>query len=155
LPNWLYLIFQFVYDVGLALWIGGALVLGAAAAPVLFKTLPRPQAGTIFGVILGRFSRIQAIALLMIVIGAAARFLIWERHAATLWLIGRWGAIVLLACALLGQISIQKRMRIIGSDVSPETDDNPVRVRFQQLHTRAEGLMKASVIAAFVALFFS
>jgi hypothetical protein len=155
LPNWLYLIFQFLYDVGLALWIGGALVLGAAAAPVLFKTLPRPQAGAIFGVILGRFARIQAIALLMIVIGAAARFLIWERHAATLWLVGRWGAIVLLACALLGQIAIQKKMRVIGSDLGPETEDNPVRVRFQHLHTRAEGLMKASVIAAFVALFFS
>jgi Domain of unknown function (DUF4149) len=155
LPNWLYLIFQFVYDVGLALWIGGALVLGAAAAPVFFKTLPRPQAGAIFGVILGRFARIQAIALLMIVIGAAARFLIWERHAATLWLVGRWGAIVFLACALLGQVSIQKKMRVIGSDLGPETEDNPVRLRFQQLHARAEGLMKASVIAAFVALFFS
>jgi hypothetical protein len=93
LPNWLYLVFQFVYDLGLALWIGGTIVLGAAAAPVLFKSLPRPQAGAIFGPILAKYARIQAIALLMIVLGAAARFLIWERHAATLWLIGRWAAI--------------------------------------------------------------
>lgn len=155
MPNWLYLIFQFLYDLGLALWIGGTIVLGAAAAPVLFKSLPRPQAGAIFGPILGRFARIQAIALLMIVVGAGARFLIWERHAATLWLVGRWAAIVLLAWALLGQMSIQKKMRVIGSNLGPETEDNPLRVLFQHLHTRAEGLMRASLIAAFIALFFS
>jgi hypothetical protein len=155
LPNWLYLIFQFLYDLGLALWIGGAIVLGAAAAPELFRSLPRPQAGAIFGTILARFARIQAIALLMIVIGAVARFLIWERHAATLWLIGRWAAIAMLACALLAQMSIQKKMRRIGPDLGAETEDNPVRILFQHLHTRAEGLMKASVIAAFIALFFS
>jgi hypothetical protein len=155
LPNWLYLIFQFLYDLGLALWIGGTIVVGAATAPVLFKALPRQQAGAIFGPILARFARIQALALLMIVIGATARFLIWERHAATLWLLGRWSAIVLLAWALLGQMSIQKKMRVFGSNLGPETDDNPVRAMFQLLHTRAEGLMRASLIAAFIALFFS
>jgi uncharacterized membrane protein len=155
LPNWLYLVFQFLYDLGLALWIGGTIVLGAAAAPALFRSLPRPQAGAIFGTILARFARIQAIALLMIVIGAVARFLIWERHAASVWLIGRWAAIAMLACALLGQMSIQKKMRIIGTDIAAEAADNPERIRFQHLHTRAEGLMKASLIAAFVALFFS
>jgi len=155
LPNWLYLVFQFLYDLGLALWIGGTIVLGAAAAPVLFKSLPRPQAGGIFGPILARFARIQAIALLMIVVGAGARFLIWERHAATLWLIGRWSAIVLLAWALLGQMSIQRKMRVFGSNLGTEPDDSPVRAMFQLLHTRAEGLMRASLIAAFIALFFS
>jgi uncharacterized membrane protein len=155
LPNWLYLIFQFLYDLGLALWIGGAIVLGAAAAPALFRSLPRPQAGALFGTILARFARIQAIALLMIVIGAVARFLIWERHAATVWLIGRWAAIAMLAWALLVQMSIQKKMRAIGPDLGAETEDNPVRITFQHLHTRAEGLMRASLIAAFIALFFS
>ena len=155
MPNWLYLIFQFLYDIGLALWIGGTIVVGAAVAPELFKALPRPQAGAIFGPILGRFARIQAIALLMIVIGALARFLIWERHAATLWLIGRWAAIVMLAWAMLGQMSIQRKMRVFGSNLGPETEENPIRIIFQHLHIRAEGLMRASLIAAFIALFFS
>jgi uncharacterized membrane protein len=155
LPNWLFLICLFLYDVGLALWIGGTIVLGAAVAPVLFKSLPRPQAGGIFGPILARYARIQAIALLMIVVGAGARFLIWERHAATFWLIGRWSAIVMLAWAMLGQMSIQKKMRVIGSNLGPETEENPVRIIFQHLHIRAEGLMRASVLAAFIGLFFS
>ena len=151
----MYLIFQFLYDLGLALWIGGTIVVGVAVAPELFKALPRPQAGAIFGPILGRFARIQAIALLMIVVGAAARFLIWERHAATLWLIGRWAAIVMLAWAMLGQMSIQRKMRVFGSNLGPETEESPARIIFQHLHIRAEGLMRASLIAAFIALFFS
>jgi len=155
LPNWIYLIFQFLYILGLAIWIGGALALGAATAPELFKALPKQQAGAIFGPILGRFARMRAVALLLIVVSAGARFLIWERHAASLWLIGRWAAIVLLAWSLLGEMSIQRKMRVFGANLGPETDDNPVRVYFQFLHTRAEGVMKASVIAAAVALFFS
>src|SRR5258706_9436191 len=155
MPNWLYIVTHTFYLLGVAIWIGGGVILGALVAPALFKSLPRPQAGGIFGPILARFARIQAIALLMIVVGAGARFLIWERHAATFWLIGRWAAIVLLAWALLGQMSIQKSMRVIGSNLGPETEENPIRIIFQHLHIRAEGLMRASLIAAFIALFFS
>jgi len=155
LPNWLYLIFHLLYHLGLALWIGGAIALGACAAPELFRALPKPQAGAIFGPILGRFGKIQAIALLMIVIGAGAKFLIWEQHAVSPWIACRWAAIVLLAWALLGQMSIQRKMRVFSTNLGPETDDNPVRALFQHFHTRAEGLMKASVVAALIALFFS
>jgi hypothetical protein len=86
---------------------------------------------------------------------AGARFLIWERHAATFWLVGRWAAIVMLAWAMLGQMSIQRKMRVFGSNLGPETEENPVRIIFEHLHIRAEGLMRASVIAALIALFFS
>jgi uncharacterized membrane protein len=154
LPNWIYLIFHLFYHLGLALWIGGAIALGACAAPELFKALPKYQAGAIFGPILGRFTRIRTWALLMIVIGAGAKFLIWERHAVSPWLAGRWAAIVALAWALLAEMSFQKKIRIFSVNLGPE-DDNPVRDLFQYFHTRAEGLMKASVIAALIALFFS
>ena len=155
MPSWVYLIFHLLYHLGLALWIGGTIALGACTAPELFKALPRQQAGAIFGPILGRFARMRAWALLMIVIGAGAKFLIWEQHAASPWIACRWAAIVLLAWALLGEMSIQKKMRVIGSNLGPETEDNPVRTLFQFLHTRAEGVMKASLIAALIALFFS
>jgi hypothetical protein len=155
LPNWIYLFFHLLYDLGLALWIGGAIALGACAAPELFKALPKHQAGAIFAPILGRFTRLRGWALIMIVIGAGAKFLIWERHAVSPWLAGRWAAIVMLAWAQLADISLQKKLRVFGSNLGPETDDNPLRALFQLLHIRAEGLMKASVIAAVIALIFS
>ena len=90
------------------------------------------------------------------VVQAGARFLIWERHAATFWLIGRWAAIVMLAWAMLGQMSIQKKMRVTAAHLGPDVpDDSPVRELFNFWHVRAEGVMKASVIAAIFALIFS
>ena len=44
MPNWLYLLTNFVYHLGLAIWIGGSIALGALVAPALFRMLPRPQA---------------------------------------------------------------------------------------------------------------
>jgi uncharacterized membrane protein len=83
MPNWFYLFFNALYHLGLALWIGGAVAIGALAAPALFAALPRHEAGGIFGQILRRFARLRAAALLLIVIGAGAKYLRWETHAAT------------------------------------------------------------------------
>ncbi len=35
MPNWLHLFTNLVYHLGLALWIGGTIVLGALVAPAL------------------------------------------------------------------------------------------------------------------------
>jgi hypothetical protein len=156
-PNWFYLFFNLLYHLGLALWIGGAVALGALTAPVLFGALPRHQAGGIFAPVLRRFARLRAGALVLIVIGAGAKFVHWETHAATPWLVIRWVAIAFLAFDLVYELLFIERpmnaMRAnLGSDVAA---DDPKRLRFNVLHGRAEGLMKASLAAAFVALFFS
>jgi putative copper export protein len=155
-PNWIYIFFNFLYNLGLALWIGGAVALGALTAPELFRALPRQQAGSIFGSILGRFAKLRGWALLMIVIGAGAKFLWWERHAVSPWIAVRWAAIVLMAWALIVDISLQKKMRIAATTLGPDVPkDSPIRALFNLWHARAEGVMKASVIAAVFALIFS
>jgi uncharacterized membrane protein len=156
-PNWFYLFFNVLYHLGLALWIGGAIALGALTAPVLFRALPRHQAGGIFATVLRRFARLRALALVLIVIGAGAKFVHWETHAATPWLVIRWLAIAFLAFDLVYElIFIERPMHALRADLGPEVAaDDPRRLRFNVLHARAEGLMKASVAASFVALFFS
>jgi len=152
-PNWIYLFFNALYHLGLALWIGGAVALGALTAPELFRAMPRQQAGAIFGSILRRFARVRLAALVMIVIGAGAKFLRWETHAISPWLAIRWTAIVFLACALIYEIvSINRLMKAMPTDAPA---DDPRRELFNRLHRRVERVMKASVFAAFVALIFS
>ena len=70
MPNWSYLTINFLYQLGLALWIGGSVALGALVAPALFKALPRDEAGAIFGPTLRRFSRLRVLAVALIIIGA-------------------------------------------------------------------------------------
>lgn len=157
MPNWFYLFFNTLYHLGLALWIGGAIALGALTAPELFRALPRHEAGGIFGTILRRFARVRVAVLLLVIVGAGAKYLRWETHASSAWLVIRWLAIAFLAFDVLYEIlALERPMRALQTNLGADTaTDDPERVRFNALHKRAEGLMKASIVAALVALFFS
>lgn len=156
MPNWIYLFFNALYHLGLALWIGGAVILSAIVAPSLFASFPRHQAIILMAPILRRFARLRLGALLIILIGAGAKALIWERFALTPWLAVRWGAIVLLAWALLFDLMRTKKLLAFGAGIEPEAaPEDPRRLIYDLFYVRAEGLMKASVVAAFFALVFS
>jgi uncharacterized membrane protein len=155
-PNWFYLFFNTIYHLGLALWLGGAAVLGGIAAPALFRVLPRQDAGAIFGTILRRFARVRVAALFLIIIGAGAKYLRWETHTSSAWLVIRWLAIAFLAFDVVYEIvALERPMRALQGELNAEVAADPKRARFNALHKRAEGLMKASIVAALVALFFS
>src|SRR5229473_694147 len=109
MPNWSYLTINFLYQLGLALWIGGSVVLGVLVAPALFKALPRAEAGAIFGPTLRRFSRLRVLAVAMIIIGAAAKYIGWERNATSPWIAIRWVAVALLAFTVLYEIAYLER----------------------------------------------
>jgi uncharacterized membrane protein len=158
MPNWLYLTVNALYHLGLALWIGGAVALGALVAPALFGALPRPQAGSIFGATLRRFARLRIAALAMILIGAAAKYLWWETHARTAWITIRWMAIAFLAFDLVYEIAFLERAMRGAASQAAQGEQSPAgepAPRFAKLHRRAELLMKASLLAAMTALFFS
>ena len=145
MPNWLYLFVNFLYHLGLALWIGGAVALGALTAPALFRALPRSDAGAIFGPILRRFARLRVGALLLVIIGAAAKHFIWETHASTPWIVIRWLAIAIPAVTVVYEI-VGLEPALVARRGTPE---------FQPLHRRSENLMKLSLLLTLVALFFA
>ncbi|HYS54529.1 MAG TPA: DUF4149 domain-containing protein [Thermoanaerobaculia bacterium] len=146
MPNWSYLAINFLYQVGLALWIGGSIALGALVAPALFKALPRAEAGAIFGPTLRRFSRLRVIAVVLIITGAAAKYVGWERNAESPWIAVRWVAIALLALTVVYEIAyLEPAMERNRGDAAV----------FGKLHHRAELLMKSALVVAIVALFLS
>ncbi len=157
MPNWTFILINALYHLGLALWIGGAIALGALAAPVLFRALPRAQAGGLFGPILRRFARLRVLALLLIVVGEGAKFLVYETHAATVWITLRWAAIAFLALELVYEIGYQERiMERLRQEMGPDAAaDDPRRLAFGRLHQRAERLIRVSILAALLALVLS
>lgn len=144
MPNWLYLLVSIAYHLGLALWIGGAVVLGALVAPALFRALPRQEAGGIFGPILRRFARLRLGAITVVILAAAVKHFRWETHASTVWILIRWIAIAFMAVAVLYEIYYLER------ELEARRGDPD---RFQPLHRRSENLMKLSLLAAVVAAF--
>lgn len=154
MPNWWFLLAHALYHLGLALWIGGAIALGALVAPTLFGNLPRAQAGGLFAPILRRFARLRVAALVMTIIGAAMRYVIAEQHARGVWIGIRWLCIAILAIDLVYEIaSLEPTMGKLRAQLTP--DDTPERSEFQRLHKRSEMLMKATLIAAIVAVVIS
>ncbi|HEX6099998.1 MAG TPA: DUF4149 domain-containing protein [Thermoanaerobaculia bacterium] len=156
MPNWLHLLTNLVYHLGLAIWIGGTIVLGALVAPGLFRALPRPEAGGIFGATLRRFARLRVGALSATIVAAGVKYLLWE-SGATLWIGVRWAALGLLAAALVYEIAaLEPRLEARRVHLTPDMgEDHPERRAFNALHRRAESLMKVSLMAAVVAMLIS
>lgn len=156
MPNWLHLVTNLFYHLGLALWIGGAIVLGALVAPALFRTLPRLEAGAIFGPTLRRFARLRVGALAVTMIAAGIKHALWERTP-SLWISVRWVALGVMAAAVLYEIAVLERaLEARRVHLTPEmAEDHPERRAFNVLHKRAEGLLKASLVAALLAMLLS
>src|SRR5260370_22027301 len=147
MPNWSFLIAHALYQLGLALWIGGAIALGALVAPAVFGALPRARAGGIFAPILRRFARLRVAALVMTVVGAAMRYLIAERHATGIWIGIRWACIAILAIDLVYELgSLEPAMSKLRPQLT--ADDTPERREFQRLHKRSEMLMNVTLVEA-------
>jgi hypothetical protein len=156
MPNWPHLFTNLIYHLGLALWIGGAIALGALAAPQLFRALPRQQAGSIFGPTLRRFARLRVGALVATIVAAGVKYAVWERNA-NLWIALRWAALLFMAAAVLYEIAhLERALEARRVHLTPEMgEDDPQRREFNTLHKRAEGLLKASVLAAVLAMLLS
>jgi hypothetical protein len=156
MPNWLYLFTNLTYHLGLAIWVGGTIALGALTAPALFRALPRPQAGSIFGPILRRFARLRVLALAAALASAAVKYVFWETGG-TLWIALRWAALLVMAASVVYEIGfLERALEARRVHLTPEMpEEDPRRVEFNALHKRAEGLMKASLLAALLAMLLS
>jgi len=146
MPNWLYIVTHTFYLLGDSIWIGGGVILGALVAPALFRSLPRPQAGGIFGPILRRFSRLRLAAIAVMIATAAIKHFLWETHAISLCIAIRWAALALMAAIVLYELfGLEPAM----TKAQAPSDE------FTRLHKRSEALMKAGLASAFVALLLS
>jgi hypothetical protein len=156
MPNFLHLALNAVYHLALALWIGGGIALGALTAPELFRQLPRAQAGGIFAPVLRRFARLRLFAILIAIAAAAAKHIVFETHSANVWIVVRWAALAFMAVAVLYEIAaLQPALERLRPGVAGAAETDPQRAVFTRLHKRSEALMKASLLAAVVALLFS
>jgi uncharacterized membrane protein len=94
---------QFLYHLALAILVGGAAVLGLAAAPAIFASVrSRGEAGAIFGAILGRYDGLAILCVILIVVTSALKAAAFEVVGLPeTRLIFRWVALLVLCGATL------------------------------------------------------
>lgn len=154
-------VLQFVYHLALAILVGGALVLGAAAAPAIFASVrSRGEAGAIFGAVLGRYDGFAILCVVLIVVTSILKAGAFEvTGAPETRLMLRWLALLVLCGATLyssawaSPVARSVRAQTPGWDDLRE--DAPLRREFASLHRSARRAMTIAVVAGIIAMFLS
>ena len=154
-------VLQFVYHLALAILVGGALVLGAAAAPAIFASVKsRGEAGAIFGTVLGRYDGLAILCVVLIVLTSILKASAFEvTGTPETRLVLRWLALLVLCGATLyssawaSPVARSVRAQTPGWDDLRE--DAPLRREFASLHRSARRAMTVGVVAGIIAMFLS
>lgn len=145
----------FFYLSSLSLLVGGSIALGSAAAPALFGTLERGEAGRAFGAILERWDGLAIVAAIALVVSAALRAAAFEIEVVA----PRWVAIAVVLLATLYASAwanpIARQLRRLTSDFDELPQSAPERVEFARYHARSRRAMTLATLAGLVALYFS
>ena len=154
-------ILQFTYHLALAVLVGGALVLGAAAAPAIFKAVAsRGEAGAIFGAVLARYDGLAILSVVLVVVTSVLKAGAFEiTGAPETRLVIRWLALVVLCGATLYSSAwanpVARAVRAQTPGWDDLRDDAPMRREFASLHQSSRRAMTVAVLAGTVAMFLS
>lgn len=158
IPNIPYLIASFLHLLGLVVWLGGIVALGAIAAPTLFRRLPRAEAGALFGPMLAIFEKVSLGAMVATVAGAIGKSVIGGQNP-NAWVFARDAALVLMVVLLLASNfwvhPAVRRLQEATPGVGSLPDTDPKRVEFTRLHKLSERMMSAQLFLGLVVLLFA
>ena len=148
-----------VFHLGLAVLVGGSLVLGSAAAPAIFGAArSRAEAGTTFAQVLARFDGMAIVSLVAVVVATFLRALSFEVDP-DLRLVARWAFVGLLAASTLYASAWANPVARSIRRQTPGFDDLPpahvARREFATLHARSRRAMSATALFGVVVLFLS
>ncbi|MGH2450348.1 MAG: DUF4149 domain-containing protein [Candidatus Limnocylindria bacterium] len=147
------------FHLGLAVLVGGSLVLGSAAAPAIFRAArSRAEAGTTFGDVLARFDGLAIVSLAAVVATTVLRAFSFEAdpdiRIVLRWVfVGLLGASTLYASAWANPVARSIRRQTPGFDDLPPA--HLARREFATLHGRSRRAMSATALFGVVVLFFS
>lgn len=153
-------VLQFAYHLGLALVVGGAMVLGSAVAPAVFKAArTRGEGGVLFGAILARYDQLAILGVLVIAVASVLKFFGFEDADLGWRIIARWVALALLTLAVLyGSAWSNPVARTLRAQ-TPSFDELPAnnasRIEFAKLHRSSSRAMRLAVLAGLAAMFLS
>jgi hypothetical protein len=147
---------HFLHVLSLAVIVGGGFALGSAAAPTLFRTLERSQAGTVFGAILERWDGLAILAALVLLATTAIQTVAFETGEPIL---ARWVAVAFVLIAILYSSAWANPIARGLRRSRPDFDELPAsaeeRREFARYHARSARAMSVAILAGLVALWLS
>ena len=151
---------QFLYHLALAVIVGGGFVLGSVVAPSLFRTVPRSEAGTLFGSVLARWDGLAIFSVILVVITSVLKAGAFEvNDAPEPRLIARWVAHLVMSDAVIYASGwagpVARSIRTQTRDFDDLPPSAPARGEFAKLHRASSGAMRIGVVAGLIAMALS
>jgi hypothetical protein len=150
-------VLHFLYFLSLGVLIGGALALGGAAAPTLFRELDRARAGTVFGAILERWDGVAVFAAMLLAAASALKFVNFETGESKIYL--RYVAVAFVIVATLYSSAWANPIARALRRQTPRFDELPAeaqpRREFAGYHRRSVRAMTLVLLVGLVALYLS
>ncbi len=133
-------------SLGLALLVGGILVLGALVAPMLFKSFPRADAGVAMLTIFRRYDMVLLGALALIAVGEALRVMAFGWPSLSFFGVGRYVVMgVLMLLVLASGFYLNPKMAKIAQSEGFQTNLEQ-REAFQSSHKVSEKFAKMELL---------
>ena len=144
-------VLAFLHLFALVFWIGSIVFFSFFTAPAVFKTLERPLAGELIGVLFPRYYGIGYVASVVILatllLGASAF------SPVKLTCIG-----LMMACTFAGGLVVHPRARALKEQIESapsEREQKPLQERFRKLHSVSVQLNATVLLAGLVLLWFT
>jgi len=164
IPNFYFMGIQFIHLLALAIWVGGIVIIGAIAAPTIFRKIePRRRAGELMGQILAKFDKVALTCSGVLIVTGVIKFYTWENL--TPWNTTRYLAILIMSGTCFYSVFIiSPRLRVLIAlrQAEDKTDNqNTAKVRseleirqkqFSALHKSSTRLMMVNLVCGTVAL---
>jgi hypothetical protein len=153
-------VLQFLYHLALALVVGGAIVLGTAVAPAVFRIArSRGEGGLLFGAILARFDQLAVFAIAVLAITSVLKLIGFEDLGVGPRLIARWIALAILALSVLYGSAwsnpIARTLRAETKNFDELPENSAVRIEFARLHRSSTRAMRVALLSGLAAMFLS
>jgi hypothetical protein len=146
----------------LVVWVGGAIALGAVAAPAMFDVLGaggeagRSTAGVLFGEVLRRFHVVAYVCAAVLMISLTTRAVLGPRPRR--FALRLAAALVMLICTAWVGLMIAPEIERARRDlkVAPSTlpADDPRRGAFERMHRMSTSLELVPVLGGLALLFY-
>jgi uncharacterized membrane protein len=148
---------RFLQVFALGTWVGAIIYLSFVVAPGVFGTLAnRDQAGAVVGLVLGRLHVLGLIAAAVYLGAAICLWMIYSTKELATPAVAM--VIVMAVLTLISQRAVTPRMaelrrEMVSVDATPR--DNPLRVKFDELHRVSVQLEGAALVIGIGALYLT
>lgn len=140
--------------VGMAVWVGGMLILGALVAPTVFNTVkPIEMAGEAMSLVFRRFNGgLVYVCIALVVFGFLGKYFLSQRRGQSLWIEGGLLTLMVLSGLYIGFI-LGPRMEYLRHTRIADPSNSTVIIEFDRDHRISVSLFSVNLMLGLAVLF--